>query len=382
MKTMNNLVKGSVIRTLTVIFFMAAVMACQKMEKWEPTKPSATNGWDKNGYHLNVNLQISADTSIAYKLVNFTISVTDANHNVIPGVNFIFGDNTSTIGGEVMHAYQATGLYPLTAIVPGGTTFNEFMRVLPFGQYNGDLVVRQIYHNYSGGICYDTIGLNVEYIAGYLSPGIYGLVGDFNGWPNPINAFALTQTRTIEGHLYALWPIQHALGLEKCLHLKNFTGGGYAYAYAPNSNYWHTTTGNNGELWIYFTANGISPTPGGSNPYPGAWGDTDPTNWIFRGDCTYDNTTANVTFYVNKAAVSNPVSPQFYYSLNGGLVWNHSALTETTDYYSYEVSNVGYETLVYFYVLAQTGTPTSKVAGGVMYNSTTDCCLIQIKKPF
>ena len=367
---------STLIGFLTIIFVLLSTTGCEKMpdKDWTEAKNDL---WTVDGYTLKSSLISVNDTIIGYETVNAIFAVLNGSGVVVPGVNFVFGDGASVIGGEVIHAYQNEGIYVLTVYIPNGPSKSMTVNILHFGTNVTQNVIRQIYHSYSGGLCYDTLGLMVEHISGYSAPGWYFASGDFNSWPTPPNAFALTTTRVIEGKTYAIWPITHAPGLEKMNFGKNFTGGGFAWNYSPNDPYWHTTN-SGGELWIYFTSTGISPTPG-NNPLPGDWGDEDASNWIFRGTCFYQTTSVTTAFYINKTKVPNPSNPKFHYKLNNNS-WLQLSLTDNGNYYSVQVPGISYGSLIYYYVLADSGNPTSRVAlGSMMYNATQDCCIVQIQ---
>lgn len=370
---------NSLIGLLTIILIFLSITGCEKMPEQNWNEELQNTVWTNGEYTLKSSLQTNGDTTNAFLGINGIWAVVNAQGVVVTGVNFTFGDGGSATGGQVMHAYQAIGSYTLTVYIPGGPTKTSIVLVLPFGNPVTTSVVKQIYHNYSNGTCYDTIGLMVEYISGYQAPGWYFASGDFNSWPTPPNSLALATTRIIDGKTYALWAVTHTPGLEKMNFGKNFTGGGFAWNYSPSDPYWHVTTGG-GELWIYFTATGISPTPGGPPATPGEWGDP-LTNWFFRGTVTsYGTTTAITTLYVNKEKIINPQSPQLYYKLNNNS-WLSTPLVDNGTYYSAQVVNIVYGSLVYFYALAQSGVTTSKVAAGsVMYNTVYECCIIQINE--
>lgn len=372
-------------KTITrIIWTIAALMfviltACQK--EWE--RPSTTDsGWTQQGLTLVVetkDFQVTVDTGYQYLGVNGTYYLIDNDGNVVDDVTFNFGDGTTITGSQVIHAYSNLGLYPLTVTAPGGNTFNEFIRILPFGDTESDVIIL-ISHYFSNGLCHDTLGLNVEFISGYLTTGNYFVTGDFNDWADPLYALILYETTIINGHVYAKWAVDHELGLEKFNFGKNFTGGGSAWNYSPNDPYWHPTDPPNGELWVYFTVNGISVTPSPVT-MPGLWGDSDPTTWTYRGECgDFQDSNVDVTLYVNETA-GDPNSPQIYYSLNGGVSWTDDNWSDQGDYYQHTIANVPYGTVIYFYSLFTANDPDSKVAEGVMYNSSTDCCLIQINEP-
>lgn len=357
-----------------VALMFIVLTACQK--EW--TRPDSTDsGWTQQGLTLVVetkDFKVTVDTGYQYLGVNGTYSLIDNDGNVVEGVVFDFGDGTVITGSQVIHAYGNLGLYSLTVTAPGGNTFNKFIRVLPFGDTESDVILL-ISHYYSAGLCHDTLGLNVAYIANHSQTGTHFVSGDFNDW-----AFlSLYGACVINGITYVKWPIEHALGLEKFNFGKNFTGGGSAWNYSPNDPYWHITDPPNGELWVYFTVNGISVTP---NPVtlPGLWGDSDPITWVYRGECAdFEDSNVDVTLYVNETA-GDPDSPQIYYSLNGGVSWTDDYWTDQGDYYSHVIVNVPYGTVIYFYSLFDAGNPNSRVASGIMYNSYTDCCLIQINE--
>ncbi len=364
--------------SLAGIFICMFLAACQK--DWpEPfTKPS--NPWTKDGYTLKSSLNTDDDTLTGYIGVAATFGVVDGDGNPVANVTFIFGDGSSLTGEQVIHSYLLTGVFSLAAVIPGGPTLAGWIRILPFGETDSTEVVISIYHDYDGNLCHDTIGLMVEHISGYLDPGQYFVSGDFNGWPAPINALILS-ARVIGGHTYAVWAIEHALGVEKFNFGKNFDAGGSAWNYSPNSVYWHETTPPNGDLWVYFNVSGIAPTEQNST-FPGLWGDEDSETWIYRGDCQYGQTTAAVNIYANKDSfLLEPDNPQFYYSLDGGGSWDNYPLSDQGNYYWHQIDGVTYGTVIYFYCLAQAGNSYSKVLGGVMYNPSTDCELVQINKP-
>lgn len=369
---------------LTVLVFIIGVIfaACEKMPEpnWGDETTELNTVWTNGTYSLESSLKSVNDTLIGYQGVNAIWAVVNASGTVINGVNFSFGSGGVATGGQVMHAYTATGVYLFTFTIPGIGPESFMVKVLPFGGTTTASVIKQIYHSYSNNLCHDTIGLMVEMTSGWQAPGWYFVSGDFNSWPSPPNALALNQTRIIEGKTYALWVIDHAPGLEKMNFGKNFTGGGYAWNFSPNDLYWHANP-SGGELWIYFTPNGISPTPGGA-AYPGDWGDTTNT-WTFRGSVSsYGTSGATTVLYVNKDKIANPSNPQMVYKLNNNS-WVSVPLTDNGNYYSVTISGISYTSLVYFYALGQSGNTSSKVAtGSIMYSSTYECCIVQINQGF
>lgn len=200
---------------LSIVLVLLSTTGCEKMPEPNWNNELQYSVWTDGTYTLKSNLQTNGDTTSAFQGINGIWAVVNSQGVVVNGVNFTFGDGGSATGGQVMHAYQNVGSYTLTVYIPGGPTKTSFILVLPFGNPATTSVVKQIYHSYSNGTCYDTIGLMVEYISGYQAPGWYFVSGDFNSWPTPPAALALTTTRIIDGKTYAIWAIAHTPSLEK-----------------------------------------------------------------------------------------------------------------------------------------------------------------------
>lgn len=366
--------------TLISLALIMSFTSCRK--EWPeltPTTDTGTTTWSNGEYSLKSSAASISDTLIVYQNVQSTFAVVDASNTVVGNVSFTFGDGGATTGSTVSHSYAGLGKYTLSAVV-NGVTISGPVKVVIFGEPISDECVISVYHSMVNGSAVDTVGLAISNINKNASQGSYFITGDFNSWPAPAAASVLTKIRTINGKKYLLWPISHALGVEKFNYGKIFTDGTNSWNYSPKSLYWHANTGG-GELWIYFTSTGVSNLPEGSN-LPGTFGDASISDWVIRQSLTYGASSATLVTFVHKTKVTAPSNPQIVYKIGDNGTWTSKALTDGTNY-SVSLDNIPYGSIVYYYILAKSSDISTKIASGTSgYNADASACLLLINNPY
>ena len=376
---------------LSGIMLLTSLASCDREEWPEITNPGtdpdgSNTAWTNGEYRLKSEAANISDTLVIYQNVASTFAVLNSSNVVMANVSFNFGDGNATTGSTVSHSYAGTGVYTLSAtfVAANGntTTIKGPVKVVIYGEPIADEVVISIYHSMDGASnVKDTVGLAISNIDKVASQGSWFITGDFNGWLTPAKSTISLKTRIVNGKKYLLWPVAHALGLEKFSYGKFFLDSTSRWNYSPKSLYWHANSSGGGELWIYFTTTGISQLPEGSN-LPGTFGDNSPTDWIIRQSLTYGSASATLNTFVHKTKVSNPSNPQLVYKIGENGTWTSKALTDGTNY-SASIDNIPYGTIVYYYILAKANDIKTKIAFGTSgYNADASACLLMINDPY
>lgn len=251
--------------------FMLVLTSCeQNWPELTTTTPIVIEGgiWNKDGYNLVSTAEVKKDTIFLYKGVQNTFAIADSKGKIVDA-DYLFGDGTAIGGNTVTHAYASAGIYQLKVIftASGLTSMSGPVKVLAIGvvippEITLDECVISLYHAITAdGKSQDTIGINIAYVEKALSPGKWFMSGDYNAWPTPANALAITKTRVINGKTYLIWGSIGQIGLEKCNGGKYLTDGSSSWFYAPKSIYWHVNANGGGEFWVYRKVAGISNNP-------------------------------------------------------------------------------------------------------------------------
>ena len=125
-----------------------------------------------------------------------------------------------------------------------------------------DECIISLYHAITtDGKSQDTLGINIAYVEKAFSPGKWFMSGDYNAWPTPVNAPAITKTTIINGKTYLIWGSIGQIGLEKCNGGKYLADGSSSWFFAPKSVYWHVNPAGGGEFWFYRKTAGVSNNP-------------------------------------------------------------------------------------------------------------------------
>lgn len=254
------------------IVITTSLISCQKdWPELTTNPPIVVDGgsvWVKNQYSLNTTAEIRKDTLFSYKGILNTFAINDGTGKILDA-DFLFGDATSSSGNTVAHTYASVGVYNLKIIfrtASGLTSMSGPVKVLSVGivipEVTLDECIISLYHVMTAdGKSQDTIGINIAYVQKALSPGKWFMSGDYNSWPTPANAPAITKTRVINGKTYLIWGSIGQIGLEKCNGGKYLLDGSSSWFYAPKSSYWHVNANGGGEFWVYRKTAGISDKP-------------------------------------------------------------------------------------------------------------------------
>ncbi len=360
---------------LALIIILAA--ACRK--EWPDWQNEEGKAWIKDGLTLKSGLGFgqaqTTDTIYGTQQINLIFWVVNEAGQVVSGVDFDFGDDSTATGGQVAHKYANPGMYIVTAIY-GSTELMRPVKIATVGE-NDQEAIFFLSGSYSGGINTIALGLARDKISNISFAGWYFYFGSEDNWSWP--PMALTDTLIQDGKVLIEYEFSMPNGWNKFGYGKfpdnlNYDPG---WGSAPASIYWHTTT-TGGEFWVYVYNGNIYPeeqTP----TLPGEWGDKDTDEpWAVRGLCDVftEDSTVNVNLFINRLYLIEPSSPYVSWSLDG-LSWQDAPLSNQGEYWSVTLHDIAYGEVLHFKAFSATGVEASLQAS-TFYHDFFDCCIMQL----